>query len=52
MECSPKGDLCIICPDGYYPDENGGCTYTENCAISDRGECIECSDNYILIGKN
>ena len=51
-ECSENGDLCQICSDGYFPDENGGCSYTANCAISEKGECIECINNYILIGQS
>ena len=49
-ECSDEKDLCKICEEGYFPDLNGGCSYTANCKISIKGECIECLDNYILIG--
>ena len=51
-ECSENGEKCQICVEGYFPDENGGCSYTVNCAISEKGECIECISNYILIGKS
>ena len=50
-ECDMNSELCKICEKGYYPDENGSCTYTENCKISFKGECIECNKDYIKIGK-
>ena len=50
-ECDLNGELCKICEDGYIQDENGGCTYTENCKISYKGECLECKKNFIKIGK-
>ena len=40
-----------MCEDGYYPDNNGGCSYTPNCEISYKGECSICKRNYILIGN-
>ena len=51
-ECEEDSKLCKICEEGYFPDENGGCSYTNNCEISSHGECIKCKDNYILIGEN
>ena len=50
-KCDLNGKLCEKCERGYYPDENGGCTYTENCKISNKGECIECKQNFLKIGK-
>ena len=50
LECNVKGNLCIVCDEGYFLDENNGCSYTDNCKISENGECIECNDNFILIG--
>ena len=50
-ECDIEGKLCSICEKGYYPDKNGGCAYTENCLLSDRGKCIKCEKDFILIGK-
>ena len=50
-ECNENGELCINCEKGYFPDENGACTYTENCKISYKGECIECKENFIKVGK-
>ena len=52
QECNEELGLCKKCEDGYFPDENGGCSYTNNCEISDRGECIQCKDDYILVGEN
>ena len=51
-ECDEKNELCQKCENGYYPDEYGACTYTENCKISYKGECINCKENYIKVGKN
>ena len=50
--CNDKGDLCQQCEEGYFPDKNGGCTYTDNCEVSYHGVCLECIDNFVLIGKN
>ena len=49
-ECIENGSLCKTCQDDYYPDENGGCSYTDNCEISDKGICLECKKDFILIG--
>ena len=51
-ECDNFGELCTKCEIGYYPDKNGGCSYTDNCKISDKGECIECDTDFILLGKD
>ena len=51
-ECNTEGEICNKCEIGYIPDKNGGCSYIENCKISNRGECIECEENFILIGKD
>ena len=51
-ECDEDSKLCKVCEDGYFPDENGGCSYTNNCEISDHGQCIKCKDNFMLIGEN
>ena len=49
-ECD-KSNNCEKCETGYYPDEIGGCSYTENCKYSLRGECLVCNENYILVGN-
>ena len=49
IKCN-EDNLCETCDDGYFLDENGGCSYTNNCEISENGECILCKENYILIG--
>ena len=51
IECSLEGNLCKICEEDYFPDENGGCSYSANCEISKNGLCLKCKSNYILIGK-
>ena len=50
MECYEEDNLCKICESEYYPDEYGGCSYTNNCIISERGQCLKCRENYVLIG--
>ena len=49
--CNEDKNLCKICDEGYFPDENGMCSYSDNCEISENGKCIKCKDNYILIGE-
>ena len=51
FECNENNELCTICDISYYPDENGGCSSTNFCKISYRGECLECSDDFILVGE-
>ena len=50
LECNDSNILCKICENGYFPDENGCCSYTGNCEISYNGKCLKCIDDYILIG--
>ena len=50
MQCSLEGVLCKVCENEYFPDENGGCSYTENCEVSERGRCLKCKKDYISIG--
>ena len=50
--CNEKSDSCLVCEVGYYPDENGGCSYTNNCLISLNGHCLECKNDFLLIGQN
>ena len=50
-KCNEKEDLCETCEIGYFPDENGGCSFTDNCLISYKGNCLEYSENFILIGN-
>ena len=49
--CDINDEFCQKCDEGFYPDENGGCSYTNFCKYSYKGECIECKDNYILVGE-
>ena len=51
LECSQNGKFCEKCEKNYYPDNNGGCTFSEGCEISYRGVCIQCEPDYVLIGK-
>ena len=50
-QCNEEENLCSECEVGYYPDKNGGCSYIENCDISDNGHCIKCEEDYYLIGN-
>lgn len=51
-ECDLNGELCKKCENGYFPDYNGGCSYTDNCKFSYKGKCLECEIDYILIDIN
>ena len=50
-KCNEENDLCQTCEIGYYPDDIGGCSYSNNCEVSYKGKCLKCKDNYILIGQ-
>ena len=50
-QCSEDEDKCEKCEIGYFPDENGGCSYTDNCEISYKGECLKCTNSFILTGN-
>ena len=50
-ECDETGYSCKKCQDGLFPDENGGCSYSGNCEISYKGECLQCKKDFILIGR-
>ena len=44
--------ICEKCETGFYPDESGRCSFTENCQISYKGICLKCNSDFILIGEN
>ena len=50
-QCDQDDNICKICENDYFPDEFGGCSYTNNCKISYKGDCLECKEDYILIGQ-
>ena len=50
-KCDIDNKLCISCDEYSHPDEIGGCTIAENCKISYKGICLECKDNFVLIGR-
>ena len=52
VECDNINLLCETCEIGYFPDQNGGCSYTDNCDISYHGKCLSCIEDYVLIGGN
>ena len=39
------------CEEENFPDKNGGCSYTDNCKISEKGKCLKCKENFILVGE-
>ena len=50
--CDENESLCSKCIEGYFPDENGGCSYTDNCEISYKGKCLKCKNDDFEDGKN
>ena len=48
-QCNSKETLCLVCDIGYYPDENGACSYTDNCEISYNGDCLNCKNDFYLL---
>jgi hypothetical protein len=50
-ECDSSDKLCVNCETNLLPDDIGGCTLADNCKISYKGKCIECKDDFILIGR-
>ena len=48
IECNELGNLCQKCEEGYFPDENGACSYSNNCKISYLGKCLKCNSGYFL----
>ena len=44
-------NLCSSCEYGYYPDEYGGCATSENCIVSYEGECLQCANDFYLVGN-
>ena len=51
-KCDSNNELCNECLNNYYQDENGACSYTNNCEISYQGNCLKCKEDYILVGQN
>ena len=49
--CNSNQNLCLVCEIGYYPDENGGCSFSDNCEISYKGECLKCNNDFSLISS-
>ena len=50
--CDQSNKLCSTCDTGFFPDQNGGCSTTENCIISYKGECLQCDEDFYLVGYN
>ena len=50
IQCLEEGK-CEKCEDTYFPDESGGCSTTKNCEVSINGKCIECSEDFLLLGS-
>ena len=52
LQCDEDTNICKLCEDRYFPDENGGCSYSNYCEISYEGECLKCKDGSILVGSD
>ena len=50
--CNSDSTLCTECESGFLPDENGACSFTKNCEISLNGLCLNCINDFILIGDS
>ena len=50
-KCSEDSKLCDLCEEGFLLDKIGGCAYVPNCELSYNGKCIQCEQEYILIGE-
>ena len=48
--CSEDSKICSSCEEGYFPDKIGGCSFIPNCKESYRGKCLNCVENFVLIG--
>ena len=46
-ECSSDNKLCKKCENNFYPDENGGCSYINNCEFSSQGKCLKCKEDFL-----
>ena len=53
MNCKQTLDneICDICEDDFYLDEDGNCISINYCLKGSGGRCIKCFDNYILTGS-
>ena len=51
-ECSLDYKLCKQCNNNFYADENGGCSFINNCEISSQGDCIKCAEDFVLVGTS
>ena len=49
--CDEENKLCSECELGFFPDQSGSCCIIENCQVSSKGKCIQCQNNYILVGS-
>ncbi len=49
QKCDSEYKLCQKCIEGFFPDQSGGCSYSQKCEISYYGQCIKCTENYFLI---
>ena len=51
-ECNKEENLCQSCETGFFPDNNGACSFINNCEISYKGLCFKCIEDFILIGPH
>ena len=50
QECNEDEQICKKCEIGLFPDENGGCSFIDNCEISYKGKCLVCKKDFKLVG--
>jgi len=50
LECDDQGKKCKSCEAGLYPDQNGACSYVDNCELSYKGQCLKCNKDFVLVG--
>ena len=52
-ECDILNQLCQKCSNiSFYPDQNGGCSLTKNCILSNKGICLICENGFYLSEDN
>ena len=40
-QCNTEGDICQKSEEGNFPDKNGGCSYTDNFEVYEKGKCLK-----------
>ena len=49
-ECNASTQLCQKCLNiSYFPDQNGGCSLSKNCKLSNEGICLICNKDFFYL---